>query len=433
MSARRHTTLRSCDPPGMNKMTARVSQSTASPASAAPRRWGAALATGARALALSAALCGSAVGAMAAEAALEPQTGPRPPSVTVAEVLAGTLTERVIVTGDLVPKEEILVTPEIDGLATVEIFAEEGDRVERGEVLARLSRDTIEVAIAQSDAQIARARASIAQARTQIVQANATLKQAQNSFERAERLRKTGTASVETYETREAEALVAQAQVAAAEEQLALAEADLALAEAQKREQMVRLGRTEIKAPTAGIVSRREARLGAVVGMSGTPMFRIIEDGEVELEADVAEMTLAKLRVGQKATVFPAGYADGLPGEVRLISPEVDQDKRLGQVRVAVEEAEGLAIGAFAYASIETATKEGVLIPLSAVLYGTGGRPQVQVVEDAIVVSRPVTLGLVADGKALITDGLKAGDQVVAVSGTFLRPGDRISPVVAKN
>ncbi|MFM9856926.1 efflux RND transporter periplasmic adaptor subunit [Pseudoxanthobacter sp. M-2] len=417
-------------------MTVRVSPICLLPASRRPssaRGLAGSLAAVLGAALLAASLSGGVGEALAAEAALDPAVGPQPPAVTVADVVAGTLTERVIVTGDLVPKEEILVTPEVEGLATIEILVEEGDRVAKNQVLARLSRDTVDVAIAQADAQIARARASIAQARTQIVQANATLKQAQNSFERAERLRKTGTASIETYETREAEALVAQAQVAAAEEQLALAEADLALAEAQKREQMVGLGRTEIKAPTAGIVSRREARLGAVVSMAGTPMFRIIEDGEVELEADIAEMTLAKLRVGQKATVFPAGYSEGLPGEVRLISPEVDNATRLGEIRVSLQEAEGLAIGAFAYASIETATREGVIIPLSAVLYGTGGRAQVQLVEDAVVVSRPVTIGLHADGLALVTDGLKAGDQVVSISGTFLRPGDRITPIVAKN
>jgi len=412
-------------------MTARVFPAAPVPAVLRQRRRSIAAGLGAALLA-AALLCGAGE-AHAAEAALNTETGPRPPTVTVADVVAGSLTERVIVTGDLVPKEEILVTPEVDGLATIAILAEEGDRVAKDQVLARLSRDTVDVAIAQADAQIARARASIAQARTQIVQANATLKQAQNSFERAERLRKTGTASIETYETREAEALVAQAQVSTAEEQLALAEADLALAEAQKREQMVGLGRTEIKAPTAGIVSRREARLGAVVSMAGTPMFRIIEDGEVELEADVAEMTLAKLRVGQKATVFPAGYREGLPGEVRLISPEVDNATRLGEIRVSLQEAEGLAIGAFAYASIETATLEGVVIPLSAVLYGPGGRAQVQLVENAVVVTRPITIGLLADGSALVTDGLKAGDQVVSISGTFLRPGDRITPVVAKN
>lgn len=412
-------------------MSARVSPAFLQPviASLSPAR----LAIGIRALAVAVVFFCGAGAVNAAEAALEPGTGPRPPTVTVVAAVAGSLTERVIVTGDLVPKEEIIVTPEVDGLATIEILAEEGDRVEKDQVLARLSRDTVDVAVAQSDAQIARARASIAQARTQIVQANATLKQAQNSFERAERLRKTGTASVETYETREAEALVAQAQVAAAEEQLALAEADLALAEAQKREQLVRLGRTEIKAPTAGIVSRREARLGAVVSMAGTPMFRIIGGGQIELEADVAEMTLAKLRGRQVATIFPAGHADGLPGVVRLISPEVDRETRLGQVRVTLEETEGLAIGAFAYAVIETETREGVMIPLSAVLYGNGGRAQVQLVEDAVVVTRPVTIGLVAGGRALITDGLKAGDQVVSISGTFLRPGDRVSPVVAKN
>ena len=372
---------------------------------------------------LAAVLAGSGA-ARAAEAVPSEASGPHPPSVTVVEAVAGSLTERVIVTGDLVPKDEILVTPQVDGLATIEILAEEGDRVAMGEVLARLSRDTIEVAVAQADAQIARAKAAIAQARTQIVQSQATLKQAQNSFERAERLRKTGTASVETYETREAEALVAQAQAAAAEEQLALAEA-------QKREQMVRLDRTEIKAPAAGIVSRREARLGAVVSMAGTPMFRIIGDGEVELDANVAEMTLARLRRGQTATVFPAGDGKGLPGEVRLISPEVDRDTRLGEVRVAIDEAEGLAIGAFAYAVVETTTREGVLIPLSAVLYGDGGETRVQLVEDAVVVNRPVTIALIADGRAVVTDGLEAGDRVVSVSGTFLRSGDRITPVVA--
>ncbi len=380
---------------------------------------------------LATALAAGGGAARAAEAALPDGTGPHPPTVTVVEALAGSLTERVIVTGDLVPKEEILVTPQVDGLATVEILAEEGDRVEKDQVLARLSRDTVDVAIAQADAQIARAKASIAQAQTQIVQSQATLKQAQNSFERAQRLRKTGTASVETFETREADALVAEAQVAAAQEQLALAEADLALAVAQKREQTVVLGRTEIRAPTAGIVSRREARLGAVVGMSGTPLFRIIGDGEIELDADVAETTLTKLRTNQKASVVPAGRSEGVPGHVRLISPEVDRATRLGQVRVALEETEGMAIGAFAYAVVETATREGVVIPLSAVLYGTGGRAQVQLVEDAIVVSRPVTIGLIAEGQAVVTDGLKAGDHVVSISGTFLRPGDRITPVVA--
>ncbi len=417
-------------------MTARVPPAAVLPASAAPApsRPGQARLAAGLAAALLTAVLGCGIGqARAAEAALDPGAGPQPPTVTVAAALAGSLTERVIVTGDMVPKEEIIVTPEVDGLATVEILVEEGDRVAKDQVLARLSRDTVDVSIAQADAQIARARASIAQARTQIVQAQATLKQAQNSFQRAERLRKTGTASIETYESREADALVAQAQVAAAEQQLALSVADLALAEAQKREEMVRLGRTEIKAPTAGIVSRREARLGAVVSMSGTPMFRIIEDGEIELQADVAEMTLAKLRDGQKATVFPAGRGEGLPGQVRLISPEIDSTTRLGEVRVSIEEAEGLAIGAFAYAAIETATREGVLIPLSAVLYGTGGSAQVQLVEDAVVVTRPVTISLVADGRAVITDGLKAGDQVVSISGTFLRPGDRITPVLAKN
>ena len=66
------------------------------------------------------------------------------------------------------------------------------------------------------------------------------------------------------------------------------------LAQAQRQELLVRLARTDIRAPVAGIVSRRTARLGAVVAGSRRPLFRIIQDGAVELEADVPELQLAK-------------------------------------------------------------------------------------------------------------------------------------------
>jgi len=369
--------------------------------------------------------------AAAAEASAPPVGGdPKPPSVTVVAAEIGPIVETAVVTGTLRPKEEILVNAEIDGLAVVEILVEEGDRVEKGQPLARLSSDTVDVAIAQADAQIARAEASIAQARTQIVQAEASLKQAQNAFTRAEQLRKTGTASVQTFETREMEADVAASKVNEAKQALALAVADKSLAEAQKREQLVRLRRTDIKAPASGLVSRRTARLGAVASTSGDALFRIIEDGAVELEADVAETTLANLAVGQPAEVVPAGRERPVAGRIRLISPEIDVTTRLGQVRIALDTAAGLTIGAFAYGIIETARDEGVLVPLSAVLY-EADHAEVMVVVDGTVETRTVTVGLVSEGRAEIKDGVAAGEQVVSIAGTFLRGGDRVNPVLA--
>jgi HlyD family secretion protein len=236
---------------------------------------------------------------------------------------------------------------------------------------------------------------------------------------------------METFEQRQAAAAQATARLAASREQLRLAEADRALAEAQRREWLVRLGRTEIKAPADGVVSRRTARIGAVAAASGEALFRIIRDGAVELEADVAEMTLARVATGQRAQVRPAGRETDLAAVVRLVSPEITRATRLGRVRLALEDSRHLTIGSFARGIIEIARKEAVLAPLSAVLFTAEG-PRVQAVVGDAVETRTVTVGIRSGGMIEILSGLAPGDTVVAISGTFLRNGDRVQPVPAK-
>jgi RND family efflux transporter MFP subunit len=366
----------------------------------------------------------------AAQAQAQAPAVPRAPSVTVATAETGTLAETVVLTGTLVARNEVMVAPEVEGLRIVEILAEEGDRVARGQVLARLTRDTVEAQLAQSQASVARADAAIAQARSQIVEAQATRTQAESQLSRARQLRSGGNTSAQALEDREAEARVAAARLAAAEQALRLAQADKTLAEAQLRETSLRLARTEIKAPVDGVVSRRTARVGALASMGGDPLFRLIQDGAIELRADVPETALARLREGQRAEVVPAGAVRPVQGAVRLVSPEIDPTSRLGRVRVALQGEEGLALGAFGRATVEIERREGVLVPLSSVLYGPEGA-RVQAVKDGVVETRPVTVGLRAEGKAEIRDGLAAGEQVVAVSGTFVRDGDRVTPVSA--
>ncbi len=366
--------------------------------------------------------------AFPAYAAPMPNAEPRPPSVTVVPAITGPIAETAVLTGTLVPREEVLVSPQIEGLALTEILAEEGDSVAAAQVLARLSRDVLDASVAQNAAQIARSDAAVAQARSSIAEAQANRVQVDLALARTRELLSNGNAAREVFEQRQAAAQTAAARLDLSNNALRAAEADRAYADAQRRELLVRLARTELRAPVAGVVSRRVARLGAVVMGAGDPLFRIIQDGAIELEADVPETSLAKLRPNQPARIDTA--SGPRIGHVRLVSPEVSRTTRLGRVRVAVDGDGPLVIGSFARAGVEVARREGVLAPLSAVLFQPDGAV-IQVVKDGLVETRRVQVGLRAGALAEIQDGLHAGEAVVSVSGTFIRDGDRVIAVQA--
>ena len=371
--------------------------------------------------------------------AAAPLTAP-PPAVSVAAAVTGEIVETVAVYGSLAAREEVLVNPQVDGLAITAITAEEGQWVKKGQVLATLQSDTLLANLAQDDAQLARAEASAVQALAQIAQARATQTLAALSLERGRKLAETGTTSRETVEQRQAASDVAAAQVVAAQGALAAADADRALAAAQRSEIALRLARTEIRAPVAGVVSRRTARLGAVVGMTGDPLFRIVEDGTLELDASVPETTLARLRPGQPAVIEVTGHSRQRRGLVRLVSPEVAAVTRLGRVRItlgdlAVTDSADLALGGFARARVEVARATGVLVPLSAVLTRAGGA-EVQVVIPSANSADSVTPGATgaesaasvapgATGAESVTPGANGADSVTpgAIGGESVTPG----------
>ncbi|WP_158743280.1 efflux RND transporter periplasmic adaptor subunit [Acidisphaera sp. L21] len=351
------------------------------------------------------------------------------PSVTVVPAQAGSLVATVLVTGTLVPREDVLISPQIDGLAMTSINVEEGDHVAAGQVLATLSHEALDASLAQNTAQQAKAEAAIAQAQSAIAEAQASRQQADAAFARAKDLVVSGTTSRETFDTRQQAAQVSAARLTASVNALHAAEADAALTRAQRQELQVRLDRTSIRAPVAGVVSRRTARLGAVVGMTGEPLFRLIAGGAVELEAAVPETRLAQLRPGQSA-VLTVGDTT-IPAHVRLVAPEISQVSRLGRVRIAPDtDGAPAAIGSFARATVEVARQSGFIVPLSAVLFDPDGT-HVQVVQNGTVQTRTVTVGLRNAGQALLSGGVQAGETVVAVSGTFVRDGDRVTPVPA--
>lgn len=355
-------------------------------------------------------------------------TTPVAATVTVTTAQRREVVEALTVTGTLVPRLEVLVGPEIEGLRIIGLLADEGDRVETGQVLARLSRETLEAQLAQSDAALARADAAIAQAQSQINNAQANMTFTAQDLQRAQSLLAKGSSTQALVDQKTSLARAAQAQFQSAKDALVAAQADKKSIQAQRAELMVRMSRTEVKTPQGGVVSRRTAKLGAVATAVGEPLFRIIADGEIELDAEVPEQRLLELKHGQSASVI---LPDGTPigGKIRLLSPEVDRTTRLGRVRISLGHESKARVGSFARASIELRRSLSVTVPSSAVMYEEG-QTKLQTVVGSVVKTVPVTVGLVTGGRAEILKGLNEGEIVVVRAGPFLRDGDAVSPVV---
>lgn len=379
-------------------------------------------------------LCGLAILAAspsrAVETAAVPDAAAIAPAVTVVPAESREIVERAVVTGTLVPRDEILVSPEVEGLRITDLLVEEGDRVTKGQVLSKLSLEMIVTQEASNAAAIARAEAAIVQAQSQIVQAEAANVEARQSLERAQALSKTGNATAAVLEQRVSAAQGAEGRLAAARGGLQSAQADLATARAAGAEIALRRARTDIRAPEAGIINRRTARIGATATAVGEPLFRLIARGEIELEGEVPETSLARIQVGNPASL---DLDDGrqLRGKVRRVYPEVDRATRLGKVRIRLGDDPVLRIGAFARGNVEVARRTGVAVPVSSLLYAADGRASVLVAKDGRVEARPVTTGLSAEGFTEIRAGVAAGESVVARAGSFLRDGDRVRPVPA--
>lgn len=368
--------------------------------------------------------------AAAEKEAAAPATAPNiQTSVSVARVAPHAFVETLALSGSLVPREEILIGPEIEGLRVLDVLVDEGAEVKRGQVLAQLVTATLDAQLAQNEAALARNAAATAQARSAITEAEARLKEAKNAIERARTLKEGGHVSDAIFDQRESAFKLAEAQLVAARDGLKASEADRASIEAQRRELLWRRSKTDVTAPADGVISQRRARVGATpVLVSQEPMFRMIENGEIELDAEVPQAHLARLALGQKARIAIPGNGE-VEGTVRLISPSVDPATRLGRVRILLGKDPNLRIGTFARGEVIVARGIGLAVPRSAVLFSKSG-PTIQVVENDTIQTRPVTLGLAEADMIELRSGVAEDTLVVAKSGTFLRNGDRVRPVI---
>jgi multidrug efflux pump subunit AcrA (membrane-fusion protein) len=188
-------------------------------------------------------------------------------------------------------------------------------------------------------------------------------------------------------------------------------------------------GTALVQAPVAGLIASSTAVIGAMASPRGEALFSIIARSEYDLVGLVPTQDVAKLAVNQPAAITIPG-AGTVDAKVRRIAPTVQPDSQLGQVFISITTNKRLLVNSSGRALIKTGQSCGVAVPLTAVLYGTGGTV-VQVVRRARVETKRVEVGLMAGGQVEIREGLSEGDIVVARAGSLLREGDPVRPVTA--
>ncbi|MBU2193769.1 MAG: efflux RND transporter periplasmic adaptor subunit [Alphaproteobacteria bacterium] len=355
-----------------------------------------------------------------------------PPAIRVVAAEKRELVERLSVNGTIVAREEAAVGTDLNGLTVLALNADIGDTVKKGDILAVLDRSMLDTQLAQMEATRAQAEANIAQMQAQIGDAEVAVRQAEEALERAKALQLKGVATDAQRDNAVNALDSARARLDSAKKAATASEAQLGVVDAQKRNVMVQIEKTDLRAPADGLILARDATLGGVVMPGSGPLFRIAIDTDFELAANVAETDLPSLSKGLKAEVAIAGADDGVAGEIRRISPEVDRASRLGSIRISLAPGSEARPGTFARGEIELFRREGIAVPTSAVMY-VGEDAFLQLVEDGRITTVPVTLGPRASGFVEIVAGLSAGQEVVSRAGTFVADGDMVTPVRDEN
>ena len=375
-------------------------------------RTGVALRALATAGALALAACGGKPGE---DAQAKPASATDTRTVRVARVENRSVQAALSVSGQLVAREEAAVGTEVTGYRIARVLADEGQWVNRGQTLAVIDPTLLSADVAAQRAQVQRAQAAL-----QLAQVSAN--QSAQEAARVAGLDGQGVLSQEAIEQRRSQAATARANVAAAR-------ADVAAAQAQLQQVQTRLSRTSIAAPVSGRVLERNARPGEI-SAGGAPLFRIARDGLVELDAEVAETQLARIRPGQTARVtLPSGGV--VDGTVRYVDPTVDLQSRLGHARISLPPREDLRLGGFAGAAINDMGAAGKVVPEAAVQFDADGAYVMVVGADNRVRRAPVRTGRRVSGQVELVQGPPEGAMVVLSGAAFIVEGDRVRPVLA--
>lgn len=300
------------------------------------------------------------------------------------------------ISGSLAAEREATVRAEVPG-PVLSTHADQGSRVARGTLLARIDDRTM--------------RDAFLSARGGVNTAQSSLNMAQRELDRFTKLRDAGAVSDRDFET-------VKWNHEAAESQLADAKARLTLAQKQ-------LDDAQVRAPFAGIVSARTANAGDVVSPGGA-MFTIIDPSSMRLEGSVPAAQLAVVRTGAAVRFRVSGYPDrSFEGRITRINPEADATTGQVKVVVSIPNARGgLVGGLFAEGRVSAERREGLTAPATAVDM-RGLRPAVLRLKGGRVERVEVKVGLKDEDteRVEIVEGIAPGDTLLVGAAQGISPG----------
>jgi RND family efflux transporter MFP subunit len=263
---------------------------------------------------------------------LPDKPAPPPPetaSATPIEPAATTPGSQLDASGYVVARRRATVSAKVTG-KVAEVLIEEGRRVESGEIIARLDDSNYRAAVEQASAHVAEAQANLAAAQTAYADS-------QPIFQRNEKQQAAGVISAQAFDTAKATYHSAGTALTVAQRRVESAQAGLSIARRN-------LDDTVIRAPFAGVITEKAAQIGEIVspmsaggGFTRTGIGTIVDMDSLEVEVDVSENFINRVRARQSVIVKLNAYSDWtIPGEVIATIPTADRAKATVKVRIAL-------------------------------------------------------------------------------------------------
>ena len=339
----------------------------------------------------------------------------------------------VTANGYVVARTKASVSSKITGRLEY-LGVEEGDVVEAGQLIARLEAGDYAAALVQREADLATARAGVGEA-------EAERDQLVRDVARARDLLAKGLSSDQEVEQLESQVTTAEARVRRYRATADAAAAAIGVARAN-------LENTRIRAPFSGTILRKDAEVGEVVapvatgsGLTRGAVVTMADFETLEVEVDVNEAYISRIRNGQPATITLDAYPQvDFPGRVRQVVPTADRQRATVEVKVSFFERDDRVLpemGATVEfledtaADIDKAGPAAMFVPAAAV-HDEAGRQVVWIVRGDRVERREVVAGPVTGERREIRSGLSGGEQVVVAGADGLEDGARVRVVTGQ-
>jgi RND family efflux transporter MFP subunit len=333
-------------------------------------------------------------------------------TVELAPVVHAAVNRELAVVGNLIGDQTVSVVPKTAGRLQ-EIAVKLGDRVSRGQRIAKIEDQEILEQVRQAEAAFEVAKATIRQREADLALAKTNVERSRNLYQRQLLPQQT---------LDDAEAKYQSAQAA-----LDLARAQNTQSESRLDELRITLQNTIITSPVNGFVARRAVDPGAFVSQN-SPVVDVVDITRVRMVANIVEKDLKQIGVGDTARV----EVDAFPGEdfmgrIARVSPVLDPQTRTAPIEVEIANPQyRLKPGMYARVGIVTESHpDALVVPTNAVVDVNGTRGVYLSVNNAAAF-HPVKIGIEGNERTEILDGVAAGDRVVTTGAAGLRNGDPI-------